>query len=83
MVRTTFDGREIASVLLSYDYRIVDRTGSHLKLRLDRDDLDETRNGTVPLTSRDDIGTLTFRSIADQCGANDYREWCRWIDENC
>lgn len=83
MVRTAFDGQEIANALLSYDYRIVDRKGSHLKLRLDRDDLTETRNVTVPLTSRDNIGTSTFRSIADQCGADDYHEWCRWIDDNC
>jgi hypothetical protein len=26
------------------------------------------------------IGTL--RSIADQCGAEDFREWCRWIDNH-
>lgn len=83
MVRTAFDGEEIANALLGFDYRIVDRKGSHLKLRLDRDDLDEPRNVTVPLTSRDDIGTATFRSIADQCGASDFHEWCRWIDDNC
>lgn len=26
------------------------------------------------------IGTL--RSIADQCGAEDFEAWCRWIDEH-
>jgi hypothetical protein len=26
------------------------------------------------------IGTL--RSIAAQCGAEDFQEWCRWIDDH-
>jgi DNA-binding PadR family transcriptional regulator len=24
----------------------------------------------------------TLRSIADQCGAEDFQEWCRWIDDH-
>jgi hypothetical protein len=28
-----------------------------------------------------EIPTGTLRSIADQCGAKDFRAWCRWIDE--
>lgn len=83
MVRTAFDGREIVSALTKYDYRVVGRTGSHVKLRLDRADLDEPRIVTVPLKSRDEISRNTFRSIADQCGANDYHDWCEWIDTNC
>jgi len=74
MVRTAFDCREIIKALTSYDYRIVDRTGSHVKLRLDRDDVDTVRNVTVPLTSRDEIGPSTYRSLADQCGATDFHE---------
>lgn len=38
----------------------------------------EVRNVTVPMKNRIPEGTL--RSIADQCGAADFREWCRWID---
>lgn len=82
MVRTAFDGWEIIKVLRSYDYQLVGRTGSHVKLRLDRSDLDEPRIVTVPLKSRDDISRDTFRSIADQCGATDFHAWCEWIDEN-
>lgn len=82
MVRTAFDGRDIIKVLTSYDYRVVDREGSHVKLRLDRPDLDEPRIVTVPLQSRDEISTRTFRSIAEQCGAKDFHAWCEWIDEN-
>lgn len=82
MVRTAFDGLDIIKALTSHDYRVVDRTGSHVKLRLDRPDLDEPRIVTVPLASRDNIPSGTLRSIADQCGANDFHAWCEWIDEN-
>jgi len=34
---------------------------------------------TVPMHG--EIPTGTLRSIADQCGATDFRAWCRWIDE--
>lgn len=81
MVRSAFDGLDIVKALTSYDYRIVDRTGSHVKLRLDRADIDEPRIVTVPLKSRDQIPTGTLRSISEQCGANDFRAWCEWIDD--
>ena len=79
MVRTTFSGREVASVLTSHGYRPVDRTGSHLKLRWESPHSDEVRVVTVPMHG--DIPTGTLQSIADQCGAKDFRAWCRWIDE--
>jgi len=79
MVRTRFTGREVASVLTGHGYRPVDRTGSHLKLRWESPDTDEVRVVTVPMHG--DIPTGTLRSIAEQCGADDFHEWCRWIDE--
>lgn len=81
-MRTVFDGIEIVKALTSYDYRIVSHRGSHVKLRLDREDVDEPRIVTVPLKSRDEISTATFRSIAEQCGADDFHAWCDWIAEN-
>ena len=59
-------------------YQPVDRTGSHLKLRYIHPETGETRNVTVPLGR--EIGGNTLRKIAEQCGANDFRAWCRWID---
>ena len=44
---------------------------------------DEVRIVSVPITSEDEIPTGTMRFIADQCGAEDFHAWCRWIDENC
>jgi hypothetical protein len=34
------------------------------------------------MASEDDIPPGTLRSIAEQCGAEDFEAWCRWIDEN-
>jgi predicted RNA binding protein YcfA (HicA-like mRNA interferase family) len=82
MVRTRFSGRDIAKVLRKHGYRTAGRTGSHLKLRWESPDTDEVRIVTVPMKSEDEIPSGTIRSIADQCGANDFREWCRWIDEH-
>lgn len=82
MVRTSFSGREIAKVLRNHGYRVTDRTGSHLKLRWESPHTDEVRIVTVPIVSEDEIPTGTLRSIADQCGADDFEAWCRWIDES-
>ncbi len=82
MVRTSFSGREIAKVLQKHGYRQAGRKGSHLKLRYEHPVTDEVRIVTVPLKSEDDIPTGTLRSIADQCGAEDFHKWCHWIDEN-
>jgi predicted RNA binding protein YcfA (HicA-like mRNA interferase family) len=82
MVRTSFSGQEIASVLTSHGYHPVDRTGSHLKLRYEHPDTGEVRVVTVPMKSADPIPTGTLQSIADQYGAKDFHAWCRWIDEN-
>lgn len=83
MVRTSFSGREIVKVLRNHGYRPVGRTGSHLQLRWEHPDTGEVRLVTVPMKSEDEIPAGTLRSIADQCGAEDFRAWCRWIDENC
>lgn len=83
MVRTQFSGREIAKVLRNHGYRKAGRTGSHLQLRWESPDTDEVRVVTVPMKSEDEIPTGTLHSIADQCGAEDFQAWCRWIDENC
>lgn len=82
MPRTSFSGREIASVLRDHGFRPAGRTGSHLKLRYEHPDTDEVRIVTIPMTSEDEIPTGTLQSIANQCGAQDFHEWCRWIDEN-
>lgn len=61
-------------------YTPVERTGSHLKLRYDHPETDEVRNVTVPIHG--EIHRDTLRSIADQCGAEDFDAWCEWIDNH-
>ncbi|EMA62663.1 hypothetical protein C470_04630 [Halorubrum distributum JCM 13561] len=80
MVRQRFTGREIGSVPTNTNYTPVGRTGSHLKLRYIHPKTGETRNGTVPIGHG--ISGDTLRNIADQCGADDFHAWCRWIDEH-
>ena len=80
MVRTTFSGREIITVLRSFGYVPISRSGSHVRLRYEHPETGEVRNVDVPLHTEVRIGTL--RSIADQCGAEDFHEWCRWIDDH-
>jgi predicted RNA binding protein YcfA (HicA-like mRNA interferase family) len=82
MVRSSFSGREIAKVLTDHGFEPTDRTGSHLKLRWEGADTEEVRIVTVPMKRADEIPLGTMKSIAEQCGANDFEEWCRWIDKN-
>lgn len=83
MVYADFSGREIIKALRSKRYRAVDRTGSHVKLRYEHPETNEVRIVTVPLTDADRISQDTYRSIAEQCGANDFEEWVDWIERNC
>ncbi|MFB6163471.1 MAG: type II toxin-antitoxin system HicA family toxin [Halococcoides sp.] len=79
MPTTDFSGRDIIKVLRKHDYQFVTRTGSHVQMRNVTDD-GEVRNVTIPMKDR--VHTDTLHSIADQCGANEFDEWCRWIDRN-
>lgn len=80
MVRTVFSGREIISVLTDFGYVPQSREGSHIRLRYENEDTGEVRNVDVPLHDEVRIGTV--RSIADQCGAEEFEAWCRWIDDH-
>jgi predicted RNA binding protein YcfA (HicA-like mRNA interferase family) len=80
MVRQTFSGREVISVLTDFGYVPQSHRGSHVRLRYENTDTGEVRNVDVPLHSEIRIGTL--RSIADQCGAEDFHTWCEWMDEH-
>jgi len=80
MATTDFSGRDIIKVLRKHGYRSIDRTGSHVKLRYRHPETGEVRNVTVPMYRRIDVDIL--QKIARQCGANDFREWCEWIDRH-
>lgn len=76
MVRTTFSGQEILKVLVSFGYEPVSAVGSHRRVRYENPDTGEVRIVDVPLHDEVRIGTL--RSIADQCGADDFEAWCAY-----
>lgn len=76
-----FSGREVVTALTKNRFRVVDRTGSHVKLRYDHPtNEDDVRVVTVPMHDR--IHEDTLHSIAEQCGADDFQAWCAWIAEN-
>jgi len=81
-MRTDFSGREVVKALTKNRFCIVDRTGSHVKLRYEHPtNDDDIRIVSVPMHDSVTVGTL--RNIADQCGAEDFELWCQWVDENC
>ena len=67
-------------VLRSFGYVPVSREWSHVRLRYEHAETGEVRNVDVP--QHDEIAIGTLRSIADQCGANDFEAWCEWVDDH-
>jgi predicted RNA binding protein YcfA (HicA-like mRNA interferase family) len=53
--------------------------GSHTTLMYEHPETDEVRTVTVPRGDPIPIGTL--HDIADQAGANDFHEFCEWIEQ--
>jgi predicted RNA binding protein YcfA (HicA-like mRNA interferase family) len=80
MVSRDFSGKEIVAVLQQFGYHHDRTRGDHAILKYTHPETREKRTVTFPLHDRVRIGML--QSIAEQCGTNDFREWCRWIDEH-
>ena len=78
MVRTTFSSDEILTALTKHGFVPVGGKGSHTTLRYENGDTGEVRTVTVPRADPIPIGTL--HNIADQAGAEDFHEFCRWVD---
>ncbi len=80
-MRTDFSGREVVKALTKNQFYIVDRTGSHVKLRYEHPtNEDDIRVVSVPMHGTISIGTL--RHVADQSGADDFARWCEWIEDS-
>jgi predicted RNA binding protein YcfA (HicA-like mRNA interferase family) len=78
VVRTTFSSKEIITTLTKHGFVPVGGKGSHTTLRYENPDTDEVRTVTVPHGDPVSIGTL--HDIADQAGAEDFHEFCEWVD---
>jgi len=83
MVSRDFSGDDIIKVLCNVGpFYCVQQTGSHAKLRCDPPSHHDTNPRVVTVPRTDHIPTGTLRSIADQAGAKEFDEFCRWIDRN-
>ena len=78
MVTRYFSGEDVVKALTRHNFRKDRQRGSHAILKYTYPETGEKRTVTVPMHDR--IRTGTLRSIAEQAGANDFEEFCRWID---
>lgn len=78
VVRTTFSSREVITTLTKHGFTPVGGKGSHTTPRYGNPDTNEVRTVTVPQGEPIPIGTL--QDIADQAGAEDFHEFCTWVD---
>jgi predicted RNA binding protein YcfA (HicA-like mRNA interferase family) len=80
VVTRDFSGEDIVKALTSFNYRKDRQRGSHAILKYTNTDTGEKRTVAVPMHDSISIGTL--HNIADQAGAQDFDEFCAWIDRN-
>ena len=82
MGRRTFSGREVITVLVNvggFEWRRT--TGDHAQLYYEHPtNKDDRRQVTVLLHDELRVGTL--REIATDAGAQDFDDFCAWIDRN-
>lgn len=63
-------------------YEWVRTNGDHAILRWEPPEDHDSAARTVPVPLHDEVATGTLRSIAEQAGAQDFDEFCRWIERN-
>ncbi|KXB08314.1 hypothetical protein AKJ56_01575 [candidate division MSBL1 archaeon SCGC-AAA382N08] len=81
VTQTNFSARELLKVLFRNRFRIVNRTGSNVKLRYEHPTNDDN-NRIVIVPMHDSIKTGTLRSIANQAGAKNFQKIKDWINQN-
>ncbi|XGI83764.1 type II toxin-antitoxin system HicA family toxin [Halorutilales archaeon Cl-col2-1] len=83
MVTRNFSGDDVARVLVNKGNFVWDRTtGDHMILKWEPPENHDTNPRTVTVPRHESLRTGTLRNIADQAGADDFDEFCRWIDNN-
>ncbi|CAI49731.1 UPF0395 family protein (plasmid) [Natronomonas pharaonis DSM 2160] len=78
MVRTSFSSRDVIKTLTKHGFVPVGGKGSHTTLRYENDETGEVRTVTVPKADPIPVGTL--QQIAKQAGADDFHDFCQWVD---
>jgi len=76
--RRTYSGREVAKVLTRHGFTPTGSHGSHRRFSYKHPETGEVRHVDVPM--HDELATGTLQSIAKQAGANDFDEFCDWLD---
>lgn len=83
MVTRDFSGEDIYKVLVNVGgYVHVRTTGDHLILRWDPPEGHDTDSRIVSVPAHDPVSIGTLRDVAEDAGAKDFEEFCRWIDRN-
>jgi len=83
MVTRDFSGDDITKVLVNVgNFEWIRTTGSHMILRWEPPDGHDTEPRSVSVPRHDRVREGTLRDIAEQAGANDFEEFCNWIDRN-
>ena len=83
MVTRDFSGDDVVKVLVNVgDFDWIRTTGSHMILKWEPPEEHDAETRTVSVPRHDRIDTGTLRNIAEQAGARDFDEFCKWIDRN-
>ena len=83
MVTRDFSGFEIAKVLVNKgNFSWVRTTGDHAILKWEHPDGPDVESRTVSVPLHDLVRIGTLRGIAEDAGANEFDEFCKWVDRN-
>ena len=83
MVTRDFSGYDVAKVLANKgNFRWVNTQGDHAILKWEHPDGPDVERRTVSIPLHDRVRTGTLRGIAEDAGAKDFDEFCKWIDRN-
>ena len=83
MVTRDFSGKDLVKVLGNKGNFWIDRVpGDHVVMKWEHPDGPEVERRTVSIPLHDRVRIGTLRSIAEDVGAKDFDEFCRWIDRN-
>lgn len=83
MVTRDFSGEDLVKVLGNRGNFWIDRvSGDHVIMKWEHPDGSEVERRTVSIPLHDRVRIGTLRSIAEDAGAKDFDEFCRWADGN-
>lgn len=83
MVTRDFSGHDVVKVLHNKgSFQWVRTSGDHAILKWEHPDGPEIEKRTVSVPLHDRLRIGTLRGIAEDAGAKDFDDFCKWIDRN-